>query len=99
MNDGNSAPTGWLYRHTPEDGFLAADGPYAVTNGPAISPDGKTLYHNDTARRTIYAFDLDAARGELSNKRPFATLAESDGFPDGMATDAAGGLWVAKFGG
>jgi sugar lactone lactonase YvrE len=99
MNDGNSEPTGWLYRYTPEEGFRAVDGPYCVTNGPAISPDGKTLYHSDSSRRVIYAFDLHEARGELSGRRPFVQLGASDGFPDGMTTDAAGCLWVAKFGG
>ena len=99
MNDGESAPTGWLYRYTPEDGFRAADGPYTVTNGPVIAPDDKTLYHNDTEGRTIHAFDFQAARGELSNKRLFVRLGADEGYPDGMTVDASSDLWVARFGG
>jgi D-xylonolactonase len=98
MNESSREATGWLYRYTGRDGFRAMDGPYVVTNGPAISPDGATLYHTDTAQRTIHAFDL-SSQGELSNRRPFARLREEDGHPDGMTTDAAGDLWVGKFAG
>jgi len=99
MNEASGEPAGWLYRYTPEDGFRAADGPYTVTNGPVIAPDDRTLYHNDTSGRTIHAFDFDAARGALSNKRTFVRLGDSEGFPDGMTVDASGDLWVARFGG
>jgi sugar lactone lactonase YvrE len=49
------------------------DDGYVITNGPAVSPDGKTLYHNDTGKKIIYAFDL-SPEGHLSNKRIFARL-------------------------
>ena len=49
------------------------DDDYVITNGPAVSPDGKTLYHNDTLKKVIYAFDL-SDDGHLSNKRVFARL-------------------------
>jgi sugar lactone lactonase YvrE len=69
-----------------------------VTNGPALSPDGKTLYHTDTFEGTIYAFDISKG-GKLKNKRVFITIPEGDGYPDGMTCDAEGCLWVAHWGG
>lgn len=73
------------------------DAGYIVTNGPALSPDRRTLYHTDSTERVVYAFDL-SHRGTLSNKRPFVQF--SDGScPDGMAVDRAGNLWIALFNG
>jgi sugar lactone lactonase YvrE len=98
MHEGARDATGWLYCYTPGEGFRAADGPYPVTNGPAIAPDGVTLYHTDSNDRTIYAFDLTEAGG-LARKRIFVRLPREDGYPDGMTVDAAGDVWVARFGG
>ena len=62
------------------------------TNGVVASPDYRTLYV--TNRMEILAFDLDANR-QASNRRIFATLADTAGFGgDGMAVDAAGRLYV-----
>ena len=46
-------------------------------------------------RGEIFVCDMDAASGMPSNKRPFATLPEGQGLPDGICVDADGGLWVA----
>jgi D-xylonolactonase len=94
MDDAETAPTGALYRY---DGAAAvADSGYVITNGPAISPDGRTLYHTDTVGKHIYAFDI--VDGSLQRKRLFLTLA-GGGHPDGMAVDVDGCVWVATFGG
>jgi sugar lactone lactonase YvrE len=63
------------------------------------SPDDATFYFVDSLRRTIRAFDFEAATGALSAPRVFATLADNDGAPDGLCVDAQGGVWVAVFGG
>lgn len=94
MHDAETSPTGSLYAVTQEAGRLhihRQDEGYIVSNGPALSPDGRTLYHNHSPAQTIFAFDVDDAGG-LSNRRVFATLA--DGYPDGIAVDSAGFLWV-----
>jgi len=72
MDDDENHPTGKLYRYDAR-GLKMMDDDYVITNGPAVSPDGKTLYHNDTLKKIIYAFDL-SAEGHLSNKRIFAQL-------------------------
>ena len=98
MHDPEVKATGALYRL--DDGPVArrCDEGYRVTNGPAASPDGRVLYHVDTVARTIWAFDL-GARGELSGKRQFVRIERPGGFPDGLAVDTEGGVWVALFGG
>ncbi len=96
MDDGQAQATGSLYR-LGRDGVLArADDGYVITNGPAISPDGRTLYHTDTPLRRVYAFDL-REDGRLADKRVFLQLPEGSR-PDGMAVDSEGHVWIALFG-
>ncbi len=99
MHDGETAATGSLYRldglATPIRPDLVDRG-YIVSNGPAIDPVRRRLYHAESSARRIDAFDL-SPEGRLSNKRPFATL--ECGFPDGLTLDAEGTLWVGVFDG
>jgi sugar lactone lactonase YvrE len=98
MDDGETEPTGCLYRWVPGAGAVAQDCGYVITNGPAFSPDLKTLYHTDTLGRAIYAFDLDA-EGRLGPRRVFARMGEGEGNPDGPVVDAEGCVWSALYGG
>jgi sugar lactone lactonase YvrE len=68
-----------------------------VANGPAFSPDGRTLYLNDSGRQVTLAYDLDPRSGALSGEREF--LRHSEGAGDGLIADDAGDLWIAMFGG
>ena len=94
MDDREEEARGSLYRVDPDLSWTMIDEGYQVTNGPAFDPAGARMYHSDSGRRTIYAFDLDAA-GRASNKRVFAHFREEQGYPDGMTVDAEGCLWVA----
>lgn len=94
MDDAESQVSGALYRWFRGELARMDDG-YGVTNGPALSPDGRTLYHHDTLARTIWAFDH--ANGAIANKRLFAETER--GFPDGPSMDADGVLHVGLFGG
>ncbi|NQW11236.1 MAG: SMP-30/gluconolactonase/LRE family protein [Alphaproteobacteria bacterium] len=99
MDDEERDATGYLYRVMPDLSYAAMDGPYAVTNGPAISGDGRVLYHTDTLGRTIWRFDL-GSDGALANKSRFVVFDDPGwGHPDGSTVDAAGFLWVAHWGG
>lgn len=94
MDDAEEVKTGALYRWVRGDLELHDDG-YGVTNGPCLSPDGKTLYHHDTLEKTVLAFDH--RDGVLSNRRVFAVA--DDGFTDGPSMDAGGVLHVGLFNG
>jgi len=94
MDDSEEGKTGALYRWFKGELTRHDDG-YGVTNGPVLSPDGKTLYHHDTLEKTILAFDH--AEGVLSNRRVFAVT--EDGFCDGPSMDAEGVLHVGLFNG
>ncbi|MGV0749862.1 SMP-30/gluconolactonase/LRE family protein [Mycolicibacter minnesotensis] len=61
-------------------------------NGMAITPDGGTLIVAESMGRRLTRFTVDAD-GELRDRRVFAD--GLDGPPDGIALDAAGGVWTA----
>jgi len=112
MNDGKCDPAGrwWIgsmsYAGTPGQGRLYRvdlDGSVhtvltgvGCSNGLGWSPDGRTMFYNDTTPRTLSAFDFDLATGDLSNRRILADNVE--GFrPDGLTTDDAGNVWSASW--
>ena len=97
MDDGEREPSGQLYRVGRDGRLSVRDSGYVITNGPTASPDGRTLYHTDTLQRVVYAFDL-GDDGSLERKRVFTAI-DGTGYPDGMAVDEEGCVWVALFGG
>jgi sugar lactone lactonase YvrE len=94
MDNDEKEATGALYRLDIDSKWQRVDDGYKVTNGPAFSPDGRLMYHNDSARQITYVFDLDEA-GQATNRRTFIQFGEGDGYPDGMTVDAEGCLWIA----
>jgi xylono-1,5-lactonase len=86
--------TGSLYRLDPDLTWTCIDSGYRVTNGPAFSLDGRTMYHSDSALQRVYAFDL-AEDGTAANRRIFAEFGPGEGYPDGMTVDAEDCLWIA----
>ena len=70
---------------------VAADG-LGFANGIMLSPDERVLYVTNGG--SVLAFDV-AADGGVTNRRDFATL-EAGGNGDGIAIDAAGGLYVTS---
>jgi gluconolactonase len=67
-----------------------------LTNGIGFSPDGRRMYHADTAIRSVVVHDLDAD-GNVVGEGVFAVLRR--GMPDGLTVDTDGGVWVAAYGG
>lgn len=98
MDDMKRQASGALYRVDPDRRVVRIDDDYRIANGPAFSPDGRTMYHNDTGRNVTYAFDL-SDDGEAGNRRLFLRHDRSGGHPDGMTVDAEGCLWIAFWGG
>ncbi|MBZ6077796.1 SMP-30/gluconolactonase/LRE family protein [Microvirga puerhi] len=112
INDGHVGPDGAIYFGTMDDKEKAASGSFwrwdgkdltrlldgiVVTNGPASSSDGRTLYATDTTKGTIYAFDFD--QGRLGAPRIFVQFEQGWGHPDGMTVDHRGHVWVCHWGG
>ncbi len=50
-----------------------------------------------SAAQVTYVYDLDEA-GRPSNRRPFLTWGEGEGYPDGMTFDSEDALWIAFWG-
>jgi sugar lactone lactonase YvrE len=94
MDNREQEASGTLYRFAADLDWVAVDSGYKVTNGPAFSPDGTRMYHNDSGRGVTYAFDVDP-EGNAGNRRVFHRFDEGDGSPDGMTVDAEGCLWIA----
>jgi gluconolactonase len=66
-----------------------------TTNGIEVSPDGQTLYVNESVQRNVWAFDI-GQEGSLSNKRLLKKF-EEHGF-DGMRCDVDGNLYICRYG-
>jgi len=98
MDDGESANTGAVYRLEAGPRTVRVGGECCITNGPAISPDGRILYHVDTLGRVIYRFDI-RDDGSLGERSIFSVIDEADGYPDGPITDAEGYLWLGLWAG
>lgn len=98
MPDDDGEGEGALYRLDPDRTVTQVDRGYRIANGPAISADGCTMYHTDSARGTIYRMAIEFD-GSLAKRETFLQFPAEWGSPDGMTIDAEGGLWVAHWGG
>jgi L-arabinonolactonase len=66
-----------------------------IANGPCWSPDDTILYHSDSIRNTVFAYDYDIDTGTAANRREFASTADLGGIPDGATIDSDGCMWMA----
>ena len=109
-NDLAIAPDGTLFASDP--GWKTGDGQLwridrdgsthrlasgmGTTNGIEVSPDGRTLYVNESVQRNVWAFTLTRER-TLAEKRLLRKF-EDHGF-DGMRADVDGNLYITRHGG
>ena len=114
LNDGVVDPKGRLWFGTMDDSEKSTTGAYycfhrgkltrtnltsiAITNGPAISPDGSILYWVDTLKGTISACEI-WGDGQLGPSQLVVRVNLQDGHPDGPTVDSEGGIWVGLYGG
>jgi gluconolactonase len=87
---------GELWRIDADGSATELYGDVSLSNGIGLSPDGRTLYHSDTARTHVIATRL-SDRGDPESRRVFAEI--EGGAPDGLAVDSEGRVWVALYGG
>ncbi|MFT5524857.1 MAG: gluconolactonase [Pirellulaceae bacterium] len=65
-----------------------------TTNGIEVSPDGKTLYVNESKQLKVWAFDIVGKK--IENKRLLREFPDH-GF-DGMRCDVDGNLYISRYG-
>jgi sugar lactone lactonase YvrE len=98
MDDTETHDWGTLYALAPDGVIRVIDTDYRVPNGPVFSPDGRFMYHTDSAKQRIYRFGIGAG-GEFGPRELFHEFSAGEGFPDGMACDSEGWLFVAMWDG
>jgi sugar lactone lactonase YvrE len=86
---------GTLYRLDEDLSVHAVLDGLTISNGLGWSPSGDVMYHIDSKAGGVDAHDFDANSGALSGRRRLVDTDSSWGLPDGLATDAEGGIWVA----
>ncbi len=95
FSDAGPRTPGEMYRIDTEGSVIELYGDVALTNGIGFSPDGRRLYHSDSARRHIIVHRV-ADDGAVSERSVFAELEQ--GAPDGLAIDEEGCVWTAAVG-
>jgi D-xylonolactonase len=98
MDDSEGSSAGRLYCFDRGEVRDSGVPPVCITNGPAISPDGRMLYHTDTLGRLIHRIAVNDD-GSLGESSVFATIEEADGWPDGAVCDSEGFVWTGLWGG
>jgi sugar lactone lactonase YvrE len=87
--------TGNLWRVDTDGSIHRVAQDMGTTNGIEVSPDGRTLYVNESVQRNIWAFAI-TKEGKLTDKRLLKKFADH-GF-DGMRCDVDGNLYVTRHG-
>ena len=90
--------SGALFRLDCDKSVTEVDSGYHIANGPAISADGRFLFHTDSALNQIFRLEI-MPDGTLGPRRLFLEFPPEWGSPDGMTMDVDGYLWVAHWGG
>lgn len=113
FNDGKADPAGRLWAGTMsvtgqrKAGALYCidlDGTFrrmvdSVSTSNGIVWKDNRMYYIDTPRRTVREYEYDLHTGNIHYLRDAVVIPDSLGFPDGMAIDSKGNLWVAHWGG
>lgn len=114
LNDGVVDPAGRLWFGTMDDGERSRTGAFhcfnegelretgisgiRITNGPAVSPDGATLYWVDTLGGTVSECAI-LGDGTLGPSRLLVRIDRKEGYPDGPTVDREGCIWISLYAG
>ena len=115
FNDGKCGPDGRFWAGTMPRNYTGAGGRlfrlgpggasaqmadgFTVPNGPGWSPDGTVFYIADSPAGAIFRYAFDAEGGALGPRQVAVEPGAAPGWPDGMAVDAEGCLWSARWDG
>jgi sugar lactone lactonase YvrE len=84
---------GTIHRLDPDGDIDLVLSDVTISNGLAFAADGRTALYVDTPTGRVDTLDVDPAEGTVTGRTPFVEV--TGGHPDGIATDAEGGVWVA----
>ncbi|MBN2217277.1 MAG: SMP-30/gluconolactonase/LRE family protein [Pirellulales bacterium] len=92
---------GRLYRLDVDASLTVMDDGLGTSNGMGFSLDRRQLYHSDSGDqfRHIRVFDYDESTSTLTRPRMLLTAEPDEGKPDGLAVDAEGCIWSARWDG
>ena len=95
MDDDETEAIGGWWRFAPDGRATLLGGDIKVANGPVFDPASGRTYLTDSAAGTVWVMDGWTATA-FAARRVFAQFeGESDGYPDGMAVDGEGRVWIA----
>jgi sugar lactone lactonase YvrE len=99
MDLAEADPNGSFYCLRPDLSVTSAFGGIVCSNGPAWSLDGRTMYHVDSTRQRITAYEFDPETGAVGAGRLFVSDEGQPWFPDGVTVDAEDHVWNCKWDG
>jgi sugar lactone lactonase YvrE len=99
MDLSEKAASGSFYCLRPDRTVTRAFDGIICSNGPAWSLDGSTMYHVDSTRQRITAYEFDVGSGTVGAGRVFASDEADAWYPDGVTIDAEGFIWNCKWDG
>ncbi|MGH2624008.1 MAG: SMP-30/gluconolactonase/LRE family protein, partial [Sphingobacterium sp.] len=70
-----------------------------ISNGPCWSDDNTKMFHTDSVTRLIKAYKFSEKQKIQGQGEIVISIPDQLGFPDGMAMDRQGTLWIAIWGG
>jgi len=95
LSDPNWAEsTGRIWMVNEDKEIVLLEENMGTTNGIEVSPDGKTLYVNESVQRNVWQYGIEED-GSLSNKTKF--IAFEDFGMDGMRCDVMGNLYITRY--
>lgn len=95
MDDAEKDPSaGNWWRLAPSGEVTKMASGFHVTNGPVFDAGRKVAYLTDSAKQIIYRASY-ADMNSFGELKQFKIFKKDEGYPDGMAIDKEGCLWVA----